>query len=202
MRLERESVAGSPPSWPFLWRLRLFLTPGPPARIPTRGRRSPNSLLQGLQPIKGQVPVATPAPGESQVFSAPTAAYQAIPEVRGRTKIFHIVERAAPWTLKPGLTVLANTYNGVVPGPVLVVESRATTVVIDYRNDDATPDTIHLHGIRGAPDTMDGVPGISQALVPTGGSYRYTFVASQAGTFIYHTHGQESMLELRACMAR
>jgi zinc transporter, ZIP family len=154
---------------------------------------TPSSLLQGLQPITGPIPVATPAPGESRLLARPDGSYQAVPEVRGRTKIFHIVERAAPWTLKPGLTVMANTYNGVVPGPALVV-AQGDTVVIDYRNQDAAPDTIHLHGIRGAPDTMDGVPGISQALVPAGGSFRYEFVANQAGTFIYHTHGQESML--------
>jgi ZIP family zinc transporter len=154
---------------------------------------TPATLLQGLQPITGAIPVATPAPGESRVFQRADGSYQAIPEVHGRTKIFHIVERAAPWTLKPGLTVMANTYNGVVPGPALVV-NQGDTLVIDYRNEDATPDTIHLHGIRGAPDTMDGVPGISQSLVPTGGSFRYSFVANQPGTFIYHTHGQESML--------
>ncbi len=42
--------------------------------------------------------------------------------------MFHIVERAAPWTLKPGLTVMANTYNGVVPGPALVVQQGDTLV--------------------------------------------------------------------------
>ena len=113
--------------------------------------------------------------------------------MHGRTKIFHIVERAAPWTLKPGLTVMANTYNGVVPGPALVA-NEGDTIVIDYRNEDSTPDTIHLHGIRGTPDTMDGVAGISQPLVRTGESFRYSFVANRAGTFIYHTHGQESLL--------
>lgn len=154
---------------------------------------TPATLRLGLQPITGPIPSATPAPGESRVFQRPDGAYQAVPEVHGRTKIFHLVERAAPWTLKPGLTVMANTYNGVVPGPALVV-NEGDTVIIDYRNDDSTPDTIHLHGIRGAPDTMDGVPGISQPLVPTGGSYRYVFPAGRAGTFIYHTHDKEAML--------
>jgi zinc transporter, ZIP family len=155
--------------------------------------QTPTSQLQGLQPITGPIPVATPAPGESKIFQRPDGSYQAIPEVHGRTKIFHIVERAAPWTLKPGLTVMANTYNGVVPGPAIVA-NEGDTVVIDYRNEDATPDTIHLHGIRGAPDSMDGVAGISQPLVATGQSFRYHFVANRAGTFIYHTHGAEALL--------
>jgi zinc transporter, ZIP family len=155
---------------------------------------SANSTSLGLQPIQGPIPVSTPAPGESAVFRRPDGAYQAIPEVHGRTKIFHLVERAAPWTLKPGLTVMANTYNGVVPGPALVVH-QGDTLVLDYTNDDATPDSVHLHGIHDIPVTMDGVAGISQPLVPTGGHFVYQFVADQPGTFIYHTHDNEAMLD-------
>lgn len=148
----------------------------------------------GLQPLTGPIPRATPAPGESRLFRRPDGTYQAIPIVHGRTETFHIVERAAPWTLKPGLTVMAETYNGVVPGPTLVAK-QGETVVIDYTNDDATPDTVHLHGIHDIPVTMDGVPGISQPLVPTGGHFQYRFVAEQSGTFIYHTHDSEALLD-------
>jgi zinc transporter, ZIP family len=155
---------------------------------------SANSTSLGLQPIRGPVPVSTPAPGESGVFRRADGAYQAIPEVHGRTKIFHLVERAAPWTLKPGLTVMANTYNGVVPGPALVVH-QGDTLVLDYTNDDATPDSIHLHGVHDIPVTMDGVAGISQPLVPNGGHFVYQFVADQPGTFLYHTHDNEAMLD-------
>ena len=42
-------------------------------------------------------------PASRALFRRPDGAYQAIPAVHGRTKVFHIVERAAPWTLKPGL---------------------------------------------------------------------------------------------------
>jgi ZIP family zinc transporter len=154
---------------------------------------SANSTSLGLQPISGPVPAATPAPGESRVFRRPDGSYQAIPDSRGRTKTFHIVERAAPWTLKPGMSVMANTYNGVVPGPALVV-NQGDTVVIDYANDDRTPDTIHLHGIHDIPVSMDGVAGISQPLVPQGGRFTYRFVASEPGTFIYHTHDNEAMV--------
>ncbi|MDP9018829.1 MAG: multicopper oxidase domain-containing protein, partial [Candidatus Eremiobacteraeota bacterium] len=148
---------------------------------------------QGLQPINGAIPVATAAPGESKLTERADGAHQAVPNVSGRTKTFHLVERAAPWALKPGMTVMANTYNGVVPGPVLQV-NQGDTVVIDYTNTLSTPDTIHLHGIHGIPVSMDGVPGISQPLVTQGGHYRYTFVAGDAGTFIYHTHDAEAML--------
>jgi len=155
---------------------------------------SPNTASLGLQPLGAPIPVATPAPGESRVFARPDGAYQAIPTVSGRTRAFHIVERAAPWTLKPGLTVMANTYNGVVPGPVLVVH-QGDTVAIDYENEGATPDSIHMHGVHDIPVEMDGVGGISQSLVTHGGHFLYHFVADQPGTFIYHSHDDEAMVD-------
>jgi zinc transporter, ZIP family len=155
---------------------------------------SANSTTLGLQPISGPIPLATPAPGESPVFERQDGAYQAIPSMSGRTRTFHLTERAAPWTLKPGLTVMANTYNGVVPGPALVV-NQGDTIVIDFTNDGTTPDSIHLHGVHDIPVTMDGVGGISQPLVPPGGHFVYHFVADQPGTFIYHTHDDEAMLD-------
>jgi ZIP family zinc transporter len=153
-----------------------------------------NSTTLGLQPLHGPIPLATAAPGESPVMSRPDGAYQAIPVSRGRQRIFHIVERAAPWTLKPGLTVMASTYNGVVPGPVLQVK-QGDTVVIDFANDIAIEDSIHLHGVHDIPVAMDGVGGISQRLVPRGGHFVYRFVADQPGTFIYHTHDDQAMLD-------
>jgi len=155
---------------------------------------SPNSTSLGLQPLSAPIVAATPAPGESAITQRPDGAYQAIPQASGRTKTFHLVERAAPWALSAGLTVMANTYNGVAPGPVLAVD-QGDTVVIDYTNDGATPDSIHLHGIHDIPVSMDGVGGISQPLVPHGGHFVYRFVADQPGTFIYHTHDDEAMLD-------
>jgi zinc transporter, ZIP family len=155
---------------------------------------APNSTSLGLQPLSGAIPIATAAPGESPVFRRADGAYQAVASGAGRIKVFHIVERAAPWTLKPGLTVMANTYNGVVPGPALVVR-QGDTLVIDYTNDGPMPDSIHMHGVHDIPVSMDGVGGISQPLVPPGGHFVYRFVADQAGTFIYHTHDDEAMLD-------
>ena len=155
---------------------------------------APSSTSLGLQPLRGPIPEATAAPGESPVLGRADGAYQAIPATAGRTKVFHIVERAAPWTLKPGLTVMANTYNGVVPGPALVVR-QGDTLAIDYTNDGPMPDSIHMHGVHDIPVAMDGVGGISQPLVPPGGHFVYRFVADQPGTFIYHTHDDEAMLD-------
>jgi len=155
--------------------------------------RGVNPTTVGMQPLTGAIPTVTPAPGESRLAKREDGTYAAIAQSTGRTRIFHIVERDAPWTLQPGLTVMAKTYNGVVPGPTLVVH-QGDRVVIDYRNEQPIPDTVHLHGIHGIPASMDGVAGISQPLVPQGGSFRYVFTASDPGTFIYHSHDNEEMV--------
>jgi ZIP family zinc transporter len=156
--------------------------------------RGLNTTLLGMQPLRGTIPTATPAPGESALKPRADGSFDAVPAASGRTKTFHLVERQAPWTLKPGLTVLATTYNGVVPGPVLVAD-EGDTVVIDFTNDGPLPDSIHLHGIHEIPVGMDGVAGISQPLVPRGGHFTYRFVADRPGTFMYHTHGNENQLD-------
>lgn len=152
-----------------------------------------NPATVGMQPLHGTIPVATPAPGESRLTRRPDGTFGAAAQVNGRTRTFHLVERDAPWTLQPGLTVLAKTYNGVVPGPTLVVH-QGDRVVIDYRNEQSIPDTIHLHGIHEIPVSMDGVAGISQPLVTRGHSFRYVFTADTPGTFVYHSHDNEEMV--------
>jgi zinc transporter, ZIP family len=147
----------------------------------------------GLQPIRGPLPAATPAPGESKLTRREDGTYQAVPRTAGRTSTFVLVAREAPWELRPGLAVMAKTYDGVVPGPTLVVR-QGERVVIDFRNAMSVPDTVHLHGIHGTPDAMDGVAGISQPMVEPGGRFRYEFVANQPGTFIYHSHDNEQMV--------
>ncbi|MBV8245163.1 MAG: multicopper oxidase domain-containing protein [Candidatus Eremiobacteraeota bacterium] len=171
----------------------LFFAAGVPAFADVDEGPAANASTLGLQPLRGPITAATPAPGEPRAIPRPDGSMQAVPVVRGRTKTFAIFERPAPWTLKPGLTVMANTYNGVVPGPVIVVD-QGDEVVIDYHNDGAVADSIHLHGIHDIPVSMDGVAGISQPLVAPGETFTYRFKADQPGTFIYHTHDNEAML--------
>lgn len=165
-----------------------------PARADTdETSQGVNPATVGLQPIRGPIPASTPAPGESRLVRREDGAFSAVPQRSGKTLTFHLVERDAPWTLQPGLTVMAKTYDGVVPGPTLVVH-QGDRVVIDYVNEQNVPDTIHLHGIHGIPAAMDGVAGLSQPLVMKGGSFRYAFTASDPGTFIYHSHDNEEMV--------
>jgi ZIP family zinc transporter len=175
--------------------LGLLLTLAAPAALADTDETTTgvNPAAIGMQPLRGAIPVATPAPGESRLTRREDGTFAAIPDVRGRTRTFHLVERDAPWSLQPSLTVLAKTYNGVVPGPTLVAH-QGDRVVIDYRNEQSVPDTLHMHGIHEIPVSMDGVAGISQPLVMQGRSYRYVFTADTPGTFIYHSHDNEEML--------
>jgi hypothetical protein len=127
----------------------------------------PINLSAGLQPLSEPLPHAHRFHNESRLLPRDDGSYQAVPEVRGKTKIFRFVEREAPWTLRPGLTVMAKTYNGVVPGPTIVV-NQGDHVVIELLNALNIPDTLHLHGIHGGSVEMDGVEGISQRPIQPG----------------------------------
>jgi FtsP/CotA-like multicopper oxidase with cupredoxin domain len=49
------------------------------------------------------------------------------------------------------------------------------------------PTLIHWHGLR-PPLDQDGVPGISQPLLQSGGAYRYDFPLRETGTYWMHAH--------------
>ncbi len=77
-------------------------------------------------------------------------------------------------------------FNGALPGPELRVR-QGDMLRIELRNDLPQPTTIHWHGLR-VPHAMDGVPHLTQPLVPPGGSFTYSFRCEDAGTFWYHPH--------------
>ncbi|MFC6687711.1 multicopper oxidase family protein [Jhaorihella thermophila] len=81
-------------------------------------------------------------------------------------------------------------YDGTVPGPVLRVPQGGR---VRRRLLNALPveTAVHWHGVR-IDNAMDGVPGLTQAPVPPGGSFDYDFAVRDAGTFWYHSH-QRSM---------
>ena len=85
----------------------------------------------------------------------------------------------------PGVFFPAWTYNGRVPGPTI----RATEgerIRIRLVNTTEHPHTIHFHGIH--PSSMDGVPGLGEAM--PGETFVYDFVAEPFGTHLYHCHSQ------------
>jgi FtsP/CotA-like multicopper oxidase with cupredoxin domain len=92
-----------------------------------------------------------------------------------------------------GLRTRIWAYSGVVPGPVLRVRQGAFLRAA-VENGLAEGTTVHWHGIR-LPNAMDGVPGLTQATIPPGGRFDYTFAPPDAGTFWYHSH-DDSLVQM------
>jgi FtsP/CotA-like multicopper oxidase with cupredoxin domain len=80
----------------------------------------------------------------------------------------------------------AETYDGTVPGPELRV-TQGDRVRVTLVNRLAVATTVHWHGVR-VPNAMDGVAGMTQDAVAPGASFTYEFVATDPGTYWYHSH--------------
>ncbi|MFP5342566.1 MAG: multicopper oxidase family protein [Candidatus Limnocylindria bacterium] len=108
----------------------------------------------------------------------------------GQTRRFDLVVQESPWELLPGVTTRAITFNGTVPGPTIrVTEGDAVEIEVTNKLDVST--SIHWHGLH-VPNDEDGVAGITQEPIAPGETYAYRFTAPHAGTFMYHSHGEES----------
>jgi len=105
----------------------------------------------------------------------------------GPVRRFTLTAKQATITLKSGTQVKAWTFDGNVPGPELRVR-QGDTVEVMLRNE--LPDVgvaLHWHGYD-VPNGEDGVAGLTQDAVPPGGSFGYRFVATDPGTYWYHSH--------------
>ena len=94
--------------------------------------------------------------------------------------------KLATLSFVPGGPTTAWTYNGQVPGP-LIRANVGDRVIVHFTNHLPEDTSIHWHGLR-ISNAMDGMPGISQPPVSTGGSFDYDFVVPDAATFWYHPH--------------
>ncbi len=81
-------------------------------------------------------------------------------------------------------------YGNQVPGPELRYRQGDRLKVL-FENRIAQSSTVHWHGLR-VPNAMDGVPGMTQPPVPSGGTFDYQFDLPDAGTFWYHPHVKSS----------
>ncbi len=77
-------------------------------------------------------------------------------------------------------------YNGAVPGPELRL-TEGDKLRVAVRNHLPEETTIHWHGLP-IPNTMDGVPDVTQQPIKSGDGFIYDFVAPVAGTYFYHSH--------------
>lgn len=150
--------------------------------------------LVGLAgPARAQDTQNADAPTDAQIAQAEAAAQRdfdllpSLPPVgSGHVKTIRLIAEVKPWTVAPGITVDAWTYNGTVPGPTIHVRQGDRVRVI-FTNHLPEPSTIHWHGLD-VPADMDGVPGMSQQPVAPGDTFVYEFTATDPGTYIYHTH--------------
>lgn len=79
-------------------------------------------------------------------------------------------------------------YDGGVPGPEIRV-AQGGLVRRRLVNTLPQPTSVHWHGIR-IDNAMDGVPGLTQEVVPAGGHFDYEFKVPDAGTYWYHAHNR------------
>jgi FtsP/CotA-like multicopper oxidase with cupredoxin domain len=104
-------------------------------------------------------------------------------------KEFHLVAEPVLREMAPGFTARLWGYNGQSPGPTIeVVEGDRLRLFVTNRLPERT--SMHWHGQR-LPNGMDGVAGLTQPAIPPGKTFVYEFVASRAGTFMYHPHADE-----------
>jgi FtsP/CotA-like multicopper oxidase with cupredoxin domain len=120
------------------------------------------------------------------------------PVMDGGVKVFSLTASVVQWEIIPGVFSEAWAYNGQVPGPVIRVgEGDRVRVTIKNQLPDST--VIHFHGPE-LPNSMDGVPDVTQPAIPVGGSFTYEFKATPAGTYIYHTHQNSAVQEPKGLM--
>ncbi len=101
-------------------------------------------------------------------------------------KIFEVTCQNIQWETKPGEVVNAMAYNGIVPGPeIRVIEGDKVRLVVTNEMNEST--AVHFHGVR-VPNSMDGVPFITQPPIKTGESFTYEFTAKNPGSHMYHSH--------------
>ena len=104
----------------------------------------------------------------------------------GDVRVYHMTVERIQWETKPGTLVEAWTFNRQIPGPTLrVPEGQRIRIVVTNQLPEGT--AAHWHGLE-VPNSMDGVPGISQDPIAPGDSFVYEFRAKPAGTHLYHSH--------------
>jgi FtsP/CotA-like multicopper oxidase with cupredoxin domain len=98
-----------------------------------------------------------------------------------------LTARSERVTLADGQSVTAYTLNGATPGPTIPARQGDLVEVTLLNESVSGGTTLHWHGLD-VPNGMDGVAGVTQDAVQIGDSYTYRFVASQVGTYWYHSH--------------
>ncbi|CAK5048550.1 unnamed protein product [Meloidogyne enterolobii] len=90
-----------------------------------------------------------------------------------------------------GLHRLINTFNGISPGPTIVVPLGAEVVIRIKNRMHSKSFTVHVHGVDKINRWWtDGVPFIQQCPISSNTDYSYRFIADTPGTHWYHDPSQ------------
>ena len=108
------------------------------------------------------------------------------PEIIDGIKVFELTADEARWEVEPGKVFDAMAYNGMLPGPQINADLGDRVRVV-LHNEFDQPTTLHFHGVR-VPNSMDGVPVLTQDPVMPGESFTYEFTLRNSGTHMYHPH--------------
>jgi len=110
------------------------------------------------------------------------------PKLDGDVKVFELtideIEHKIDEKMAP---VAALGYNGQWPGPTFRV-TEGDRIRATFTNKLKETTGVHFHGIDFDNFFMDGVPFVTQLPIPPGESFTYEFVASPAGSMMYHSH--------------
>jgi FtsP/CotA-like multicopper oxidase with cupredoxin domain len=160
----------------------------------TSGDMASMATMPGMSGMAGMaadqhVSHATTAPAEQHGLQ------ELQPAIEGDTKVFTLTAQVVPWEVIPGVTQEAWTYNGQLPGPVIHV-TEGDKLRVTLKNTLPEPTIVHFHG-PDLPNSVDGVPDVTQPVIPVGGSYSYEFTATPAGTYTYHSHHNSQVQETK-----
>lgn len=109
-----------------------------------------------------------------------------IPDTGAPLKSFTLEAAVAK---RPGLPDMW-AFNGTVPGPEIRIR-QGDHVHVLLINSLPVATSIHWHGIA-VPNSADGVAGVTQNAVKPGESFAYDFIATEPGTYWYHSHQDTS----------
>ena len=126
-----------------------------------------------------------------KAFPAPTEGLGGQPleyDLVDGVKVFKLTCQVVQWEFRPGEFAEAWTYNGVVPGPEIRV-TEGDRVRIEVTNDMHESTAVHWHGLV-VPNSMDGVPFITQPPIKPGETFIYEFQIREgnSGSHMYHSH--------------
>ncbi len=152
-------------------------------------------LLLQVSPVEAQQKGADPYAylTASALGKIPPLPETAAIRPTGRTRGFTLDIGPGSWEPVKGVKAPAITINGTVPGPLIRV-TEGDRVVVTVRNNLEESTSIHWHGLH-VPNAMDGVDGLTQEAIKPGQTFRYEFLASHAGTFMYHSHSHARAIE-------